>query len=141
MTSRRPTRFDPSALTPTSPCPCGSGNPLGECCGRYLSGQATAPTAETLMRSRYTAFAVLDTEYLLRTWHSDHRPSTLDLDTDQQWTRLEILDTERGSLFDSEGIVEFSAHYSFGREHGILHERSRFERIDGQWLYVDGDID
>ncbi|MFE5789502.1 YchJ family protein [Rhodococcus erythropolis] len=135
MTSRRPT-----TPNPTDPCTCGSGNALAECCGKYISGEAHAPTAETLMRSRYTAFAVMDDEYLTQTWHPDHRPTELDLDPDQTWLRLEILDTERGGLFDSDGIVEFRAHYTFGRERGKLHERSRFARTEGKWLYVDGDI-
>jgi len=113
---------------------------LAECCGKYVSGDAHAPTAETLMRSRYSAFALLDDEYLTRTWHPDHRPTELDLDPDQNWLRLEILDTERGGLFDSDGVVEFRAHYAFGRDRGMLHERSRFARADGKWLYVDGDI-
>ncbi len=76
MTSRRP----PTTPNPTDPCPCGSGNALAECCGKYISGVAHAPTAETLMRSRYTAFAVMDDEYLTQTWHPDHRPAQLDLD-------------------------------------------------------------
>ncbi len=135
MTSRRPT-----TPNPTDPCPCGSGNALAECCGKYISGVAHAPTAETLMRSRYTAFAAMDDEYLTRTWHPDHRPAQLDLDPDQKWLRLEILDTERGGLFDSDGVVEFRAYYTFGRERGMLHERSRFARTEGKWLYVDGDI-
>ena len=92
------------------------------------------------MRSRYTAFAVMDDEYLTQTWHPDHRPTELDLDPDQTWLRLEILDTEWGGLFDSDGVVEFRAHYTFGRERGMLHERSRFARTEGKWLYVDGDI-
>ena len=135
MTSSRPT-----TPRPNDPCPCGSGNALVECCGKYLSGAAHAPTAETLMRSRYTAFTVMDDEYLTRTWHPDNRPTDLDLDPNQKWLRLEILDTERGGLFDSDGVVEFRAHYAFGRERGMLHERSRFARTDGKWLYVDGDI-
>lgn len=133
-------RLNTSTPCPPTFCPCGTGNPLGECCGKYINGQVSTPTAETLMRSRYTAFTLLDTEYLIRTWHPDHRPATLELDPQQRWTGLEILHTERGSLFDSEGVVEFNARYSFGSERGILHERSRFLRITNQWLYVDGDI-
>lgn len=121
-------------------CPCGTGNTVDECCGKYLDAVATAPTAETLMRSRYTAFALMNADYLQQTWHPDHRPAVLELDPQQRWTRLEILATERGSLFDSDGTVEFRAHYVYGSERGNLHERSRFARIDGHWLYVDGDI-
>jgi SEC-C motif-containing protein len=84
------------------------------------------------MRSRYTAFAVGDRAYLLRTWHSSTRPRRLTLD-DMEWTRLEILDKDKGGLFDKEGIVEFNAHYTGG----VQHERSRFLREDGKWVYVD----
>lgn len=92
------------------------------------------------MRSRYTAFALMDADYLTRTWHPAHRPSQLGLDPDQRWQGLRILATERGSLFDSEGVVEFEARYTWDGESGKLLERSRFARIDGIWLYVDGDI-
>ena len=104
----------------------------------YHSGRAAAPTAEALMRSRFSAFALGDEPYLLRSWHPRTRPARLGLDPGQRWLRLEILATEGGSPFHSEGEVEFRAHYS---EHGrpdVLHERSRFVRVDGAWVYLDG---
>lgn len=91
------------------------------------------------MRSRYSAFAVGDEPYLLRSWHSSTRPGGLGLDPGQRWLRLEILDTEGGSAFHAEGVVEFRAHY---RDHGrqdVLHERSRFVREQGAWVYLDGE--
>ena len=121
------------------PCPCGSGLPYDGCCGRLHRGEADAPTAETLMRSRYSAFAVGDTAYLLRSWHSSTRPARLPLDPDERWTGLEIVGTERGGLFDSTGTVEFRAHYRERGRPGTLTERSRFVREDGRWVYLDGD--
>ena len=101
--SSRPGRGSAPALTDTSPCPCGLPATYGECCGRFHSGEATAPTAELLMRSRYSAFVAHNDAYLLRTWHPSTRPRHLEIDPGMQWTRLEILDTEEGSPFHSSG--------------------------------------
>lgn len=91
------------------------------------------------MRSRYSAFATGDAEYLLRSWHPDTRPRTLTLDENQRWERLEILATTGGGPLHAEGTVEFRAHYRHQGQPGVLHENSRFTRVAGQWVYVDGD--
>ncbi|WP_328924402.1 YchJ family metal-binding protein [Streptomyces sp. NBC_00190] len=122
--------------TPALPCPCGLPATYPECCGRFHSGAQQAPTAEKLMRSRFSAFAVGDTAYLLRSWHPSTRPSRLDLDPGQCWERLEILATERGGMFETEGSVEFRAHYREGGHTGSLHEHSAFSREEGAWVYV-----
>ena len=123
-------------------CPCGTGLPYAECCGALhdgiTTGTATAATAEQLMRSRYSAFAVGDAAYLLATWHPATRPAALDLDDDVRWTGLDVLATTGGSLLAAEGSVEFRAHYVRGRQAGAQHENSRFLREDGQWRYLDG---
>nr|BFD85741.1 YchJ family protein [Streptomyces sp. Xyl84] len=119
----------------TRSCPCGLTGPYEKCCGRYHAG-AAAPSAEALMRSRYSAFVRQDTGYLLRTWHPRTRPARLDLDPAMRWTGLEILGTTDGSAFHTTGTVTFRASY----RGGSLHERSRFERVDGAWVYVDGDF-
>ena len=117
-------------------CPCGLPDPYEKCCGRYHSG-AAAPTAEALMRSRYTAFVRLDAPYLLRTWHPRTRPAApLELDPGMRWTGLEVIDTGGGSAFHSAGTVTFRASY----QGGAIHERSRFERVDGAWVYLDGEF-
>ncbi len=90
------------------------------------------------MRSRFSAFAVGDAGYLLRSWHPDTRPRDLTLDPDQRWTRLEIVGTTGGGMLHAEGTVEFRAHYLLGRRPGQLHEHSRFTRAGGDWVYVDG---
>lgn len=120
----------------TRSCPCGLPESYDKCCGRYHSGAAAAPTAEALMRSRYCAFVRQDARYLLRTWHPRTRPASLDLDSGMRWTGLEILGTGDGSAFHSVGTVTFRASF----RGGSLHERSRFERVDGAWVYVDGDF-
>ncbi|MFE0750937.1 YchJ family protein [Gordonia sp. NPDC058843] len=119
-------------------CPCLSGLVLGDCCGPVLAGERAAPTAEALMRSRFTAFALGDRNHLLVSWHPDTRPATLDLDESMRWYRLDIDSTQAGSPFDADGEVTFTAYYRRGAERGFLHERSRFTRSDGRWVYVDG---
>ena len=117
-------------------CPCLSGSPYGECCGPFHAGAAAAPTAERLMRSRYSAFAVGDPAYLLRTWHPSTRPAELTLDPELRWYRLDILGTSRGGMLDVEGTVEFRAHYRAPDGAGIQRETSRFLRDSGAWFYV-----
>jgi len=92
------------------------------------------------MRSRYSAFALRDADYLRRTWHPRTRPRRLVLDPAMAWTGLTIVATEAGGLFDATGIVEFRAAYRVGAQVGELVERSRFAREDGHWLYLDGDV-
>ncbi|WP_075743911.1 MULTISPECIES: YchJ family protein [Actinoalloteichus] len=122
-------------------CPCGLGEPFADCCALLHAGSRRAATAEQLMRSRYSAFAVGDTAYLLRTWHSSRRPTELSLDPEQRWIRLDILGRTGGGPFDSEGTVRFRAHYRLPGHAGSLTENSRFRRTDGSWFYVDGDHD
>ncbi|MFG2312545.1 YchJ family protein [Streptomyces sp. NPDC048566] len=117
-------------------CPCGLAAPYARCCGRFHRGEAAAPTAELLMRSRYCAFVQEDEGYLLRTWHPRTRPDRLDFDAGMRWRGLEILGTEQGSAFHTAGTVTFRASY----RGGALHERSTFERVDGAWVYVDGEF-
>jgi SEC-C motif-containing protein len=122
-------------ITAGSPCPCGLDRAYGHCCGRLHSGEAAA-TAELLMRSRFSAFAVADEAYLLRSWHPATRPSHLRLDPDQRWIRLEIVGKSGGGPLHAEGTVEFRAHYSEPGGSGLLHENSRFVRDDGRWVYL-----
>jgi len=119
-------------------CPCGIGLTYAEHCGRLHDGTATAGTAEQLMRSRYSAFAVGDPAYLRATWHSSTRPAHVDLDPRIRWTALEVLATTGGTLLAAEGTVEFRAHSVVDRAAGVQHENSRFVREDGQWRYLDG---
>lgn len=133
--------MSPTASPPTR-CPCLSGLPYDACCGRLhaglSTGQATAQTAEQLMRSRFSAFAVGDAAYLLATWHPTTRPATLELDDDRRWYRLDILTTRDGGPFETSGVVEFEAFYRAPSGNGSQREVSRFSREGGQWFYLDG---
>ncbi|WP_274535301.1 YchJ family protein [Pseudofrankia asymbiotica] len=117
-------------------CPCGFGLTYGECCGRFHRGEANAPTAVALMRSRYVAFVLNEVAYLRETWHPSSRPARLTLPRDRRWTGLDVLATSGGGIFDVEGTVEFAAHYRTGGRDGAQAERSRFVREDGRWFYV-----
>ena len=119
-------------------CPCGSRTDYVHCCGRYLNAGYVPQTAEQLMRSRYTGFAVCDEPYLLATWHPDTRPSQVRLDEQQRWLGLNIRATEEGGVDDSFGTVEFVARFKVAGKGERLHEISRFEKIEGRWYYLDG---
>ncbi|MDN0082633.1 YchJ family metal-binding protein [Crenobacter sp. SG2305] len=129
---------------PIERCPCGLGDSLSLCCGRYLDDGAPAPTAEALMRSRYTAYTLGDERYLLATWHPDTRPAELDLAGDAgkvKWLGLEVLRCEAGGLGDVHGVVGFVARFKFSGRAERLAETSRFEKLDdGRWYYRDGDV-
>jgi len=121
-----------------SPCPCGRAD-YAACCGRYHGGLA-APDAESLMRSRYSAFVLRLPEYLLETWHASTRPSTLSLDAGVRWLGLDVKKAIGAGDADH-ATVEFVARsrHGGGPAHR-LHELSRFVREDGRWFYLDGDL-
>lgn len=89
------------------------------------------------MRSRYSAYLLKLSAYLFTTWHPSTRPAAVDISSDETpWLGLDILDCGQGGEKDSEGWVEFVARYQGGQ----LHERSRFVKAAGRWLYIEGDI-
>ena len=126
-----------SALPDSDRCPCLSGEIYGSCCAPLHRGEAAAPTAERLMRSRFSAFAVGDRNYLLRSWHPRTRPATLELDPDLRWYRLDVLSTTGGGPLESNGTVEFRAYYRSADGRGDQHEVSQFVRENHHWFYVD----
>ncbi|MEU8349042.1 MULTISPECIES: YchJ family protein [unclassified Streptomyces] len=141
MSQRKPRRPRPQqpGRRPPGPCPCGLPAAYEDCCGRLHRGEARAATPEELMRSRYTAFALHDEPYLLRTWHPRTRPPGIGFDPALRWQRLDILGSTGGGPFHGAGTVEFRAHYTHGGRPGSQHENSRFTRHEGDWVYVDGD--
>lgn len=128
----------PESNPPPTPCPCGQPKDYVECCGAYHAGSA-APTAEALMRSRYSAYVLGLESYLLDTWHASTRPTDAAPDATTRWLGLAIKRFEATGA--DRALVEFVARYKIaGRAHR-LHETSRFVREDGRWFYVDGDVD
>ena len=136
----------PAAPLLTSVCPCGrlgaSRKPLAfaQCCGRYLDDFAAspAPDAESLMRSRYSAFVRERADYLLATWHASQRPPAIDFDPGVKWLGLEV--RQHRELDATHAEVEFVARQkSPGSPAVRLHERSRFVKEAGRWYYLDGD--
>jgi SEC-C motif-containing protein len=120
-------------------CPCGSGRALEACCGRLHAGEPAAD-AESLMRSRYSAYVLGLEDYLLATWHPSTRPIALDLDTPPcaQWLGLAVKSHTQQD--ETHATVEFVARYKLNGRAFKLHETSRFEKVGGRWLYVDGEI-
>lgn len=121
-----------------TPCPCGSALAYSACCGRFHAGEI-APTAEALMRSRYSAYTRGLTDYLLATWHPDTRPQTLDLSDNPKWLGLKVLRHEQSDA--SHAAVEFVARYKIAGRAFRMQEVSRFERIEGRWYYRDGEVE
>ena len=120
-------------------CPCGSGRAYDACCGRLHAG-APALDAESLMRSRYSAFVLGREAYLLETWHPTTRPSSLGLEATPRTQWLGLTVKSHTPLDDSHATVEFVARYKLNGRAFKLHETSRFERVDDRWLYVDGEV-
>lgn len=121
-------------------CPCDSGLDYSSCCEPFINGALQEPTAEALMRSRYTAYTQQNNDYLLQSWHPDTRPTDNPGDDDNTvWTGLKILRTEAGTENDSQGIVEFIASCEVKGVASQLHEISHFSRADNQWLYIEGE--
>jgi SEC-C motif-containing protein len=121
-----------------TPCPCGSNRAYDDCCGRCHRGEL-ARDAESLMRSRYSAFVLRDEPYLLQSWHASTRPPNIAFDPAQKWLGLKVVDVS--STGADSGEVEFIARFRIGGASAArLHERSRFVREAGRWLYVDGTL-
>ena len=121
-------------------CPCQSGKDYQSCCASYHEG-ASAPTAEALMRSRYSAYVLHKAAYLYRSWSAQTRPTKQSLKKSPplEWLGLEIVRTEYGGALDDSGIVEFIASYQDGTQIAQLRETSRFTRENGRWVYVAGE--
>ena len=126
-------------------CPCGTGKDYSECCEPYISGRQNAPTAEALMRSRYSAYAVHAIDYIMETCDEDSKnqinyKETKDWSEKSQWLGLKILSTDKGGPLDTEGAVEFEAVYERDRLKDIHHEQARFIKKNDKWFYKDGNV-
>lgn len=127
-------------------CYCSSGEKFDVCCEPFLSGAAKPPTAERLMRSRFSAYATGAIEYLIRSTHPSTRKfhdaaAIEEWARANVWQRLEIVSKTAGESTDKKGTVEFKAFYADadGRPQ-IHHETSNFVKELGKWFFVDGKI-
>lgn len=124
------------------PCPCNSGASYAECCEPLIRGIRPAATAESLMRSRYSAYTKVEIDYLYETTHPDHRKG-YDHEGTRQWAEkstwngLEII-SARGGEEDTLGEVEFVATYRDGDTVHAHHELGKFRKLNGSWFFVDG---
>ena len=149
----------------TALCLCGLPALYSDCCGRYHSnaaGSLQAPTAEALMRSRYSAYVRQLGDYVLASWHASTRPASIEFDDATKWLGLSVkhgaakqaaadlsaaasLNLQKNPDNATSGdasfaTVEFVARYKIAGRAFRLHETSRFVREGGQWFYLDGDI-
>ena len=122
-----------------SVCPCGglpTGASYARCCEPALTNERRPATAEALMRSRYTAFALGREDHLFRTWHPSTRPAVVSADPGAEWLGLTVHATEAGGESDESGVVEFTARYLAAGRGENLHEVSLFRKRAGRWMYV-----
>jgi SEC-C motif domain protein len=131
------------------PCPCGSGASAADCCARFFIpagaevGPASPPTAEALMRSRYSAYALGAIDHIMATHHPKaqadvDRKSTEKWSREASWVGLDIVSSEAGREGDETGAVEFIARYELAGSPLTHHERAEFRRHEGRWYYWDG---
>jgi SEC-C motif-containing protein len=126
-------------------CPCESGKEYTQCCEVFITGKETPKTAEQLMRSRYSAYVGKEIAYILKTILPKKRK---DIDEEgvrtwsekTHWQRLEIRRTEKGGIQDTDGTVEFIAHYKEKTLASKHHEIAKFKRFKEQWYYVDSEF-
>lgn len=127
-------------------CYCCSGREFEDCCQPFISGLAKPATAEELMRSRYTAYATVEIDYILRTTHPSTRKfhngeSIAEWAKTSSWQKLEIIATTKGNSSDKQGTVEFKAYYlDANQQSQTHHENSNFRKELGKWFFVDGKV-
>jgi SEC-C motif domain protein len=125
------------------PCPCTSKKPYDRCCGPFHAGTALPETAEQLMRSRFSAYALGKVDYLIST-----RPNAKRADENREelaqycksvsCVGLKIVSKEKGGKADDTGLVTFHASLQANGRRSLHIETSSFTREHGQWVYVDG---
>ena len=126
-------------------CPCCSGKEYSLCCEPYHLGVKTAPTAEELMRSRYSAYEKVNIDYIIDTMLPEkgdaekYKVGVKRWAEESTWEKLEIIETQEGGIDDSKGYVEFKAYYTIEGEQQIHHEIASFEKKDGnKWIFISG---
>jgi SEC-C motif-containing protein len=126
-------------------CYCGSNLYYKDCCKPYIKGKKYAPTAEALMRSRYTAYVVHAIDYILDTHHvkvtaksSKSYESIKKWSEESEWLGLKIINVSESE--EGKSTVHFEAYYERDMLSHVHHEIANFEKINDRWFYVDGEI-
>lgn len=124
-------------------CPCGSGIAYAECCEPAIKGVRPAATAEALMRSRYSAYVKVETDYIFESTHPKYREGydhegTKEWAENAEWQGLEIVSTTNGGAEDATGEVEFIARYKEKGQDKVHHELALFKKDNGDWFFTDG---
>lgn len=124
-------------------CPCGSGLAYADCCEPIIKGKRKAETAEALMRSRYSAYVKVETDYIFETTHPKHRKGydhagTKEWAENAEWQGLEVISTRNGGPEDATGEVEFIARFLEKGEEKVHHERGMFKKEESRWYFTDG---
>ena len=128
-------------------CPCGSGKTYEECCEPIIKGTAKAPTAEALMRARYSSYEKQEIDFIINSCEEGEKIAEIDRKATEDWAKnstwhgLKILRTEKGKEEDDEGIVEFEATYTTKQNlREVHHEIGYFKKIDGNWMSSVGSV-
>ncbi|MGD9591359.1 MAG: YchJ family protein [Candidatus Berkiella sp.] len=121
-------------------CPCGQQLPFEACCQKYINGE-NAPTPETLMRSRYSAYVMSEVDYIANTMQGEPLKDFDKSDTkawlnDVKWLGLKVIQAKQKS--DKLGYVSFEARYHYQGKDLAICEKSEFHKIDNKWVYVGG---
>ncbi|NNP68383.1 YchJ family protein [Acinetobacter sp. Ac_5812] len=131
-------------MTSSQNCPCGQGQ-YAACCQPLHLKQQVAQTAEQLMRSRYSAFALKQIDYILQTTALGQqstldRAAIADWSQSNQWLKLDVVQ-HQPKLDKTHALVEFKAHYHDGTQAHIHHEISHFVLHQQQWYFLDPTLD
>ena len=122
-------------------CFCGSTQTYLQCCKKLHNNILKAETAEQLMRSRYSAFVEANGDYLMQSHHSSTRPikdkkAIIDWAKSVSWIKLEVLETSKGQVNDTEGTVSFKAFYYENGKVNSIDEKSTFIKENNHWVYL-----
>jgi len=138
---QEPPSSAPSHLTHAT-CPCGSQKAYESCCGEFISGKKAPPTAEALLRSRYTAFVKGEIDYILSTHDAETRDQVKrdEIESwakESSWLGLEILQIHPEAADGNEAMIDFMARYETDGKTYDHTERSAFKRKNGKWFFYD----
>jgi SEC-C motif domain protein len=125
-------------------CHCGANFTFEQCCQPYLSGVKQPPTAESLMRSRYSAFVVEDINYIKDTMTGEMLKNfsydqTLAYAQSVTWQRLNVIASSADDPAATTAWVEFEVYYILNGIEKCLYEYSSFERMENRWFYIDSE--